>query len=140
MVERQSTGLEWKIFSTGDPRSGTFYRRERFELGNCSGRQALLRPIKATADSTSNKCKGAISYSLCTKAATDTGEECFGTLRQQDFYSIHEETRMKSIQKPSEGIVGPMETLSIDGDETSAEVCFVNTEPCGCPVETDSAN
>ncbi|OMJ20990.1 hypothetical protein AYI70_g3743 [Smittium culicis] len=31
MVERQRTGLEWKIFSTGDPRSGFFYRRERFE-------------------------------------------------------------------------------------------------------------
>ncbi|OMJ23690.1 hypothetical protein AYI70_g2093 [Smittium culicis] len=140
MVERQPIGLEWKIFSTGDPRSGTFYRRERFELGNCSGNQALFRPMEAAAGSTSNKCKGAISYSVCTKAATDTGEECFSTLRQQDFYSIHEETRMNLIQKPSEGIVGPMETLYIDGDETSTEVCSINTEPCGCSVETDDAN
>ncbi|OMJ14182.1 hypothetical protein AYI70_g8040 [Smittium culicis] len=80
MVERQPTELEWKIFSTGDRRSGTFYRRQRFELRNCSGMQALLKPMEAAAVSTSNKFKGAISYSLCTKAATDTGKKFFSTL------------------------------------------------------------
>ncbi|OMJ15304.1 hypothetical protein AYI70_g7360 [Smittium culicis] len=56
------------------------------------------------------------------------------------FILIHEETRMKLIQKPIEGIRGPMETLYIDGDEISTELYSIDTKPCGYPVETESAN
>ncbi|OMJ27949.1 hypothetical protein AYI69_g2593, partial [Smittium culicis] len=140
LVERQSTGLKWKVISTRDPGGRNIHRRERLELGDCSGEHALLRSLETTTDFTGNKCERTVSHSLYIEASRDTGKECVSTLRQKDLNSICEEARGDSITKPSESIGGSMATLYIYGDETPTELCSVDIEPGGCSFETDCSN